>query len=59
MDAVLAQFTIIVAMIVASPTAINTAQPSPVRQENRIDGTHSNGVIYFDAPLHSTPNYVR
>ena len=59
MDGMFAQLAIAMAVIVTPPTAIKTAQPSQTCQENRIDDTHSNGVIYFDAPVHGTPNYTR
>jgi hypothetical protein len=50
--------------LIAAATFAHPPMTSPVRlntqsQESRIEGIRANGVIYFDGPIHSTPNLLR
>ena len=59
MDLIAVGISLIAAATFAHPPTSahsNSAAPS---QESRIEGIRANGVIYFDAPIHSAPDLLR
>jgi hypothetical protein len=59
MDVMIAILAIASATTVLPPTNVTDAKASVKAHEVSISGDRANAVIYFDAPVHSVPTYLR